>query len=97
MAVTSDMAAALLNRMEPERRYDIPELRALAPDLSSEAIRELMRELWIDRQVERAEPSGWRRHRSSSGQQRAGHDGDPPEVVKPEDLFDHAEFPAFFK
>ena len=55
-----------------------------------------MHELWIDRQVERVEYSGWRRHRSvpRHRQQAASLE---VQVVKPEDLFDHDPFADFFK
>jgi hypothetical protein len=82
--------------MEPDRRYELEDLRAFVPGASTERLRELMHELWINRQVERVGDPGWRRHRSA-----------PPHLpdrvsreikeVKPEDLFDHATFADFFK
>jgi hypothetical protein len=92
----SEYARVILDRMEPDRRYEPEDLRAFVPDASVERLREIMQELWINRQVERAGYSGWRRHRSA-----------PPasphpvsrknQLVKPEDLFDHATFADFFK
>ncbi len=92
----SEYARLILDRMEPDRRYEPQDLRAFVPDTSIERLREIMHELWVNRQVERAGYSAWRRHRSA-----------PPhvphsisreiKVVKPEDLFDHATFPDFFK
>ena len=92
----SESARFILDRMEPDRRYDAQDLRGFAPDASGERLREIMHELWIGRQVERDGYSGWRRHRSA-----------PPHVshsvsreiesVKPEDLFDYRAFADFFK
>jgi hypothetical protein len=92
----SKNASLILDRMEPDRRYEPQDLQAFVPDTSTEDLREIMHELWVNRQVERVGHSGWRRHRSA-----------PPHVphpvsrqvrpVKPEDLFDHATFADFFK
>ena len=92
----SEYARFILDRMEPDRRYEPEDLRAFVPDASLERLREIMHELWINRQVERVGFFGWTRHRSA-----------PPhlphpvsseiQAVKPEDLFDHATFADFFK
>lgn len=91
----SEDASVILERMKPDRRYGPQELLAFVPDTSIERLREIMHELWINREVERVGYSGWRRHRSA-----------PPflarpasreiQAVKPEELFDHATFAAFF-
>jgi len=92
----SEYASFILDRMEPDRPYEPQDLRAFVPGTSIERLREIMQELWVNRQVERAGFSGWRRHRSA-----------PPHVphptfreiqaVKSEDLFDHDTFADFFK
>jgi len=89
-------ASFILDHMEPDRRYEPQDLRAFVPDTSVEGLREIMHELWINRQVERVGSSGWRRHRSTPP--------DPPDsvsheiqAVKPEELFDHVTFADFFK
>ena len=41
------------DRMEPDRRYEALDLRAFVPDTSAERLREMMHELWVNRQVER--------------------------------------------
>jgi hypothetical protein len=92
----SEDATFILDRMEPERRYEPQDLRALAPGASIESLREIMHELWVNRLIERVGYSGWRRHRSAPPHaapaisRRAG-------PVRPEDLFDHAAFADFFK
>jgi hypothetical protein len=55
-----------------------------------------MHELWINRQVERVGYSGWRRCRSALPDRPHPVSGET-QVVKPEDLFDHATFADFFK
>jgi hypothetical protein len=100
-------AMSVLERMEPQRSYEPTELRAFAPDLSVEELHDVMRELWVQRQVERVGYSGWRRDRSLSpvtettlqsgsrcgaGARAARHTG-----VKPEELFDHSAFEGIFK
>jgi hypothetical protein len=92
----SEYARVILDRMEPDRRYEPQDLRAFVPDTSSERLREIMHELWINRQVERAGYSGWRRHQSAPPHLP------PPasreiQAVKTDDLFDHAPFADFFK
>jgi hypothetical protein len=107
-ALTKD-ARFILDRMEPDRCYEASDLRALLPDASAEGFREVMHELWINRQVERAEYSGWQRRRSAPAQQGPvdeQHDGRgvagtsafrQTKVVRPEDLFDHGSFADFFR
>jgi hypothetical protein len=92
----SEHARLILERMEPDLRYESEDLRAFAPDTSSERLRETMHELWINRQVERVGHSGWRRHRSAAPQLPRPASGEIQEV-KPEELFDHAAFADFFK
>ena len=97
MSVLSKDARFILDRMVGDRRYDVMDLRAFVPDAGTEFLREVMHELWINRQVERVGDSGWRRHRSARG------DEDPPDatrgtkIVKPEELFDHDTFQDFFR
>ena len=102
----SARAAAILERMEPNRSYEGKELRALAPGISAEDLQDVMRELWVHRQVERTGYAGWRRERSSSPVEQharpAAHgrkaDAAPrSRTVKPEDMFDHSEFEGIFK
>ena len=99
----SALARAVLEQMDTSRRYDVTELRAFAPDLTLEALNEVMRELWVARQVERAGYSGWRREKSSgNGTSPARGDAShgqapPPKPVKPEEMFDHTGFEGFFK
>jgi hypothetical protein len=99
MPACSGRAADILEHMEPNRGYEASELRQFDPELSAEALCEVMRELWIDRQVERFGYSGWRKVRSTSGLPQAPdvagtRQADP---VKPEDLFDHDSFTGVFK
>jgi hypothetical protein len=89
-------ARVILDQMEPDRRYEPQDLRAFAPDTSVERLRELMHELWINRQVERVGHLGWRRHQSAPPDRP--HPGSrETQAVKPEDLFDYATFGDFFK
>ena len=108
MRALSKYARLVLDRMEPDRRYDASQLRALLPDVSAEGFRDVMHELWINRQVERAEYSGWQRrqsapaHQAALGAEHEGGDvsrtpGRLTKVVKPEDLFDHGSFADFFR
>jgi hypothetical protein len=92
----SEYARLILDQMEPDRRYEPQDLLAFVPDTSIERLREIMHELWINRQVERVEYAGWRRHRSAPPHlpRRVSHD---TRTVRPEDLFDHATFADFFK
>jgi hypothetical protein len=108
MHALSNHARLILDRMEPDRRYEALDLRALVPDVSAEGFREVMHELWVHRQVERVGYSGWRRDRSAPAQEPVDA---PPDawggtsdsgfrqtnVVKPEELFDHASFREFFR
>jgi len=96
MGHLSEHATFILESMEPDRLYKPADLRAFLPDASVEVLREIMHELWIDRQVERVGPSGWRRHRSVP-RQRPEPTSLEVQVVKPEDLFDHEPFADFFK
>ena len=89
-------ATSILERMEPDRRYQPDELRAFVPDASAEDFRATMHELWVERQVERVGYAGWRRYRSAPPQQPPPTSGEV-QIVKPEDLFDHATFEDFFK
>ena len=108
MHTLSKDARFILDRMEPNRRYGVLDLCALVPDTSAEGLREVMHELWINRQVERIGYASWQRHRSAPDHQSALDEQlDAPSiaaasrfrqtVVKPEDLFDHDTFRDFFK
>jgi hypothetical protein len=92
----SEHARFILERMEPDIRYEPQELRGFVPDISVERLREIMHELWIHRQVERVGYSGWRRQRSTAPSPPRPASGQV-ETVKPEELFDHATFEDFFK
>lgn len=92
----SEYANFILDRMESDRVYEPQDLSGLMPDTSVERLREIMHELWVSRQVERAGYSGWRRHRSASPHVPAQVSGET-QRVKPEELFDHATFADFFK
>ena len=96
MAPMSDDARTILDRMEPDRRYEPEDLRAFAPGTSNERLREIMHELWVSRQVERVGYAGWRRHRSAPPH-RPHQPSRDTRAVKPEDLFDHDTFADFFK
>jgi hypothetical protein len=93
----SEYASFILDRMEPERRYEPEDLRAFVPGASPERLRELMHELWINRQVERAGYSGWRRHCSAHPHLLPDPVSCDVKEVKPDDLFDHAALADFFK
>lgn len=108
MHALSRIARFILDRMEPDRRYEAVDLLALVPDASAETLREVMHELWLNRQVERVAHSGWQRHRSAPPHQSPvdaqldvpGAEGSgfrQTKVVKPEDLFDHNSFTDFFR
>ena len=109
MHALSNVAQFILDRMEPDRRYEAVDLRAFVPDASAERLREAMHELWVSRQVERIGASGWQRHRSAPPHQSAldpqpeardaaqGPRFPQTKVVKPEDLFDHGSFTDFFR
>ena len=91
----STHARFILDRMEPDRPYEVQDLRALVPDASIESLRDRMHELWVNRLVERVGYLGWRRYRAvpvqTTGSRR------PVSAVKPEELFDHEAFADFFK
>ena len=89
-------ASLILEHMDPDRRYEPQDLRVFVPGTSVERLRELMHELWINRQVERVGHSGWRRHRSAPPD-RPHPPSRETQAVKPEDLFDYATFGDFFK
>ena len=101
----SARAAVILEQMVPACSYEAKELRAFVPDLTVEQLHDLMRELWVARQVERAGYSGWRRERSASpaaaatrsGNHRPASAGVRHTPIKPEDLFDHDAFEDMFK
>jgi hypothetical protein len=109
MHALSRIARFILDRMEPDRRYESLDLRAFAPDISAEKLGAVMHELWVNRQVERVGYSGWQRHRSAPPHQKPvdpqldDRDVDrvsglrETKVVKPDDLFDHASFTDFFR
>jgi len=96
MRPLSESARLILDKMEPDRRYNVEELRAFTPDAGVERVREIMHELWIHRHVERTGHSGWRRQASAPP-----HAPRPvaaeAKAVKPEDLFDHGAFAEFFE
>jgi hypothetical protein len=92
----SKLAGVIFERMEPDRVYEPTDLRALAVDGNGERLREVMHELWVNRQVERVGYSGWRRH-CSAPPHRPRPVSREVQVVKPEDLFDHDTFAGFFK
>ena len=93
----SEHAHVILERMEPDLLYGPQELCAFVPDLTIERLREIMHELWINRQVERVDYAGWRRHRSASPALPAAREAGEVESVTPGELFDHATFADFFK
>jgi hypothetical protein len=101
MYALSKDARFILERMEPDQRYEALDLRALVPNLSAEGVREVMHELWVNRQVERVGYSGWRRQQSDPQADLRRADSDPgfrqTKVVRPEDLFDHDSFNDFFR
>jgi hypothetical protein len=99
METLSARAADILELMEPDLGYSVAELRQFAPELSTEALREVMQELWIERLVERSGYGGWKRVRPGRGAQEAAAatPAGPIEPVRPEDLFDHDAFDGFFK
>jgi hypothetical protein len=95
--VLSARAADILELMEPDLDYGPADLRRLAPDLSPDALREVMHELWLGHEVERVHDTGWRRVRTA----RRAAAADPVALrvghVRPEDLFDHDAFSDWFK
>ena len=106
MALTAG-AKTILEQMELHRSYEPKELRAFAPEMTLEAVQDVMRELWVQRQVERVGYAGWRRERSTSPASEAPRDGANRRIpgtsaasskqVKPEDLFDHSAFEDMFR
>ncbi|HET7697088.1 MAG TPA: hypothetical protein VFK57_15355 [Vicinamibacterales bacterium] len=96
MPSLSESARIVLGRMDPDRPYQLQDLRLVARDASPERLREIMHELWIARQVERVGDAAWRRHRSAAPHASHPASGEI-KTVKPEDLFDYASFAEFFK
>ena len=109
MRTLTEPARRILDRMTSDRSYEVADLRALMPDASAESLREMMHELWVNREVERVGHLGWRRHRSTGPHERpadarleTGHAAPPSsshetKVVAPEELFDHDTFADFFR
>jgi len=93
MHALSKDARFILDRMEPDQRYEAADLRAIAPDLTAEGFRDVMHELWVNRKVERVGYSGWQRHAPAPAPEPGFRQ---TKVVKPEDLFDHDSFTDFF-
>jgi hypothetical protein len=96
MSPLSEHASVILDRMDPDRAYEPQDLRTFVPGASVERLHEIMHELWINRQVERVGHAGWRRHRSAPPHRPDKTSGEV-QIVKPEELFDHATFEDFFK
>jgi hypothetical protein len=92
----SEDARVILQRMEPDRQYDAAALQAFVPDVGLDHLREIMHELWLERQVERVGYAGWRRQPSPSPHVPEAASADV-QMVKPEELFDHGPFSDFFK
>lgn len=82
--------------MEFDRPYDVPALQAFVPDIGLDRLREIMHELWVERQVERVGYAGWRRQPSPPPHVAEPASGDV-QIVTPEELFDHGTFSDFFK
>lgn len=82
--------------MAADRAYGPDDLLRFLPDAGLEHLRIVMHELWIDRQVERVGYDGWRRA-PSVPPHRTGTAAREVQLVKPEELFDHAAFADFFK
>ena len=94
----SEHASLILERMETDLLYGPQDLRAFLPDTTVERIREIMHELWINRQVERVDYDGWRRQRSASPHPpHASQPAGEVKIVTPGELFDHTTFADFFK
>ena len=98
MLSLSEHANVILERMEPDLLYGPEDLRAFVPNTTVERLREIMHELWINRQVERVDYAGWRRHRSASPHAPdASTTAGEVQSVTPGELFDHDTFADFFK
>ena len=97
MGALSENARFILDRMEADRRYEPDDLRAFVPDTTVEGLREIMHELWINRQVERVGLAGWRRDRSAPPHVPEDAVNGDVEIVEPAALFDHDTFADFFK
>ena len=96
MPSLSKYAIFILDRMEPDRQYEAEDLLAFLPDTGIERLREIMHELWINRQVERIGYAAWRRQRSVPPHAPHPVSGEA-QPAKPEELFDHDAFADFFK
>jgi hypothetical protein len=83
--------------MEADRRYDAAELMMLTAGLNIEALREVMHELWLARQVERAGHDAWRRVSPAAGEAAMRDAASLRVGVKPDELFDHDSFADWFK
>ena len=99
MKTLSERVRELLEKMKPDRAYQLADLRALMPGAGTDTLREMMHELWVNRQIERVGDAAWRRHRSVSPHQQhaSASSSRQTEVVKPEELFDHDAFADFFR
>jgi hypothetical protein len=109
MDTLSESARSILDRMKPDRSYEIADLRALMPHTGADTLREMMHELWVNRHVERVGHLGWRRHRSTGPHERPADvrletgrvapasPSRETKVVTPEELFDHDAFADFFR
>jgi hypothetical protein len=97
MHALSNVARFILERMEPDRHYEAPDLRVFVADASTEQLRELMHELWVNRQVERVGDSAWLRRPSAPPHRTPTDSVRQAKAVKPEDLFDHESFTDFFR
>ena len=92
----SEYARVILERMDPDRVYGAEDLQEFLPDAGLERLREIMHELWIERQVERVGYAAWRRV-PSAPPHRSGTVSRQAQAVRPEELFDHDTFADFFK
>ena len=102
MQILSERVRELLEKMKPDRAYQLADLRPLMPGAGTDTLREMMHELWVNRQVERVGDAAWRRHRSLSPHERGAGDtvassSRETKVVTPEELFDHDAFSDFFR
>jgi hypothetical protein len=69
-ALSSD-ATAILEVMEPNRLYKASELCARFSELSMDALRDIMHELWVKRHVERHGHLGWLRQQTTCASEYA--------------------------
>lgn len=96
MPSLSEYARVIVEKMERDRAYGPQDLQVFLPDASVERLREIMHELWIERQVERVGHAAWRRVRSAPPH-RSDAVSRQAQAVTPEELFDHDTFADFFK